>query len=271
MYVYTLNSKNNRVRYIGITTKSLDERYKQHVANAKNNSRNYHVYNWMNKHFKEFGIFPHIKLLDTANSIEELKNLETMYISNYKNLTNMTKGGDGISGLKWSESLYKKFSKAVVQYDLKGNYINSYKSMSEAAEAMTGNKKNNTKISLCCGGKRITAYGFIWRKKEDSFYKYKTEQNPTIISEEHKKILSEKMKKNNPSKKGILNSRSRPIGMYKNNEIEKVYITIEIARKEYPAWGIYKSLKTGEERYGFVWKYVDKDIVQSLEKSKIQQ
>ena len=48
----------------------------------------------------------------------------------------------------------------VCQYDLKGNLITTFNSMSEASHSVNGNKSS---ISKCCAGKLKSAYGFIWK------------------------------------------------------------------------------------------------------------
>lgn len=58
------------------------------------------------------------------------------------------------------------FSKAVIQLDLQGNFINEYDSITQACEAMGVNAKNPS-ISYVCKGKQKTAYGYRWRYKED--------------------------------------------------------------------------------------------------------
>lgn len=274
MYVYALIDENHNVKYVGITTKNIKSRYRQHIVNAKNNSRNYYVYNWMNKYYAKFGVFPDIILLDdSAKNIEELNQLEIYYIQKYDNLTNRTVGGEGTSGYKWKDIDFLKRCHEVIQYNTDGIYINTYKSLSDAAEIVTGDRKNNTKISLVCCGKRKTAYGFVWRKEGDPFDKYEVKHLPTVISDSHKLLLSNRMKihSNNPSKKGVDNLRSICIGQYLNDELVKVYPNRQFLKGHFPIWGVDISIKTGEERYGFLWKIIDKEIVQTLEKSKIQQ
>jgi len=56
-----------------------------------------------------------------------------------------------------------KHEKIVNQYDLKGNLINTYKSVKYAASVLG---KLPGSISLVCSNKRKTAYGFIWKYKE---------------------------------------------------------------------------------------------------------
>lgn len=52
-------------------------------------------------------------------------------------------------------------SLAVNQYDLKGNYLNTYPSIREAARAI-GAERWNSHISGVCRGKRKTAAGYRW-------------------------------------------------------------------------------------------------------------
>ncbi|MDQ1146608.1 hypothetical protein QE429_003435 [Bacillus sp. SORGH_AS 510] len=54
--------------------------------------------------------------------------------------------------------------KSIVQLDLKGNFINEYSSMKEAANEIG---KDYFNISACCRGITKTAYGFKWMYKED--------------------------------------------------------------------------------------------------------
>lgn len=64
---------------------------------------------------------------------------------------------------KWVELNRKKGGrKAVAQYDLEGNYIQSFLSQSAAAEAI-GHTGSGNQIGLVCSGKRKTAYGYKWK------------------------------------------------------------------------------------------------------------
>lgn len=50
---------------------------------------------------------------------------------------------------------------SVEQYDLQGNYIQTYKSAEEAAWAIFG--KRNSGIIACCKGKQLSAGGYQWK------------------------------------------------------------------------------------------------------------
>lgn len=52
----------------------------------------------------------------------------------------------------------------VNKYDLNMNYLNTFNSVTEAANDVNGSTGN---ISLCCMGKLKTAYGYIWRYVND--------------------------------------------------------------------------------------------------------
>jgi group I intron endonuclease len=54
-------------------------------------------------------------------------------------------------------------NKIILQYDLEMNFINEYRSASEAARKIG---KTHGNISNCAKGKLKTAYGFIWKYKD---------------------------------------------------------------------------------------------------------
>lgn len=62
-------------------------------------------------------------------------------------------------------------NKKVCQYDFNGNLINTFNSMSEAANSCITGKDN---IGKSCSGKTISVGGYIWRFYKDSFNKYPT-------------------------------------------------------------------------------------------------
>lgn len=69
------------------------------------------------------------------------------------------------TGKKLSIETKIKQSKAVLQYDLDGNFISEYYSIIEASRVVGGSHSN---ISKCCNGKYKSSVGYIW--------KYKTKQ-----------------------------------------------------------------------------------------------
>lgn len=57
-------------------------------------------------------------------------------------------------------------SKKVCKYDLKGNLLQEFKSVSDASRSIN---KNHSLISMCCSNKKghKTAGGFVWKYKEE--------------------------------------------------------------------------------------------------------
>lgn len=94
--VYKITNKINNKIYIGITSKGLSARWKEHLYNAEHGCP-YKLHNAIRKYGKEnFSI----ELIDFCNSWEELEEKEKYYISEYNTLQdefgyNMTEGGDG--------------------------------------------------------------------------------------------------------------------------------------------------------------------------------
>jgi len=62
------------------------------------------------------------------------------------------------------ESRIKRGSKVVQQFDLEGNFIKEYFSLGYVSE-LTGYSKGN--IGNCCNNKHKTAYGYIWKYKNE--------------------------------------------------------------------------------------------------------
>lgn len=68
------------------------------------------------------------------------------------------------------DDIYNYDSEIAVQYDRKGNYIAEY-------ELNEAKKLFGTAIVACMRGKAPTAYNYVWRYKNDSFFKYHTYNN----------------------------------------------------------------------------------------------
>ena len=94
------------VRYVGKTVRSLSRRLGNHIANAKGNRHNKHLSNWiiniLNKNKR-----PIIELLEECN-YSVWQEREQYWISQFPNLINLTKGGDGCPGFIQDESTKEK-------------------------------------------------------------------------------------------------------------------------------------------------------------------
>jgi hypothetical protein len=67
---------------------------------------------------------------------------------------------------KMSNIMKNKFNKPILQFDIQNNFVKEYSSLTEACEIL--NKKNRQgDLTSCCKGKQKTAFGFIWKYKEN--------------------------------------------------------------------------------------------------------
>lgn len=130
-----------------------------------NGYRNNHWNNVVNKH----GYYT--KIVAEGLSIEDAYELEMFLISEYGrndlgkgSLVNMTDGGDGC--VNWSEERTKNMieknrgnMKPVSQYNSKGELVDTYRSISEAAKQSNLSRQS---IRDCVNGKLNTSGGYAW-------------------------------------------------------------------------------------------------------------
>lgn len=263
--IYGLYDKDN-LRYIGYTSKSLEERLRTHWQTRTKKGQQCHRISWL----KSLKDKPVIKLIDKSDTLEEILQKEIFWIDFFrqqgKNLVNTCEGGIGSIGHKWSQEQLNERSLRIKQFDTQGNLIEVFSSISEAAERVTGNRKNNNKISCCCQGKygRVTFKKFIWRYFEDSFDKYPTKPSWNV-TEAQKLALSERQTTNNCMKGriGKLHHNSVPVNKLDvNKNIIETFDSVTEAQKKTGAVTIAKAIKTNGRRVGFYWEYANKDIVQ---------
>ena len=116
-YIYKIEFPNGKV-YIGQTSRTLEERKKEHKRCAKKGVP-YYVYNVLRCH-NMVDTFELIEI-DTADTKEELDEKEKGYILMYKSLDreygyNRTIGGDGVIGCVRTEENRKNMSEGIKKY-----------------------------------------------------------------------------------------------------------------------------------------------------------
>ena len=143
--IYTVTNKETKMVYVGLTTKSLEVRKKDHNKKSKK-GKSYAFQNAIATYGPE--AFKWEKV-DTATTIDELAEKEKAYILKYNSKEegyNYDSGG----GLK----------KSVYQYDVStGMLVNKYSSLSVA-----GAKFNLTKqdLSKVCLSVNKVSNGYVW-------------------------------------------------------------------------------------------------------------
>jgi len=116
--IYKIQFPNGK-HYIGLTTTSLEQRTKEHRSCAKSGA-NKCLYNAIRK-YDMVDTFELIEI-DTADTIEELCDLEILYIQDYNSHYengrgyNMTYGGEGTNGYVYTEEDKQKMSESAKKY-----------------------------------------------------------------------------------------------------------------------------------------------------------
>ena len=192
-----INSINNK-KYIGKTVRSSYlHRLSDHKYEIEHPTNNYYFYRALRKYrwdnFNIIILFQTQILDNTENNKKILDNLvlekEKYYISRYQTNNpefgyNLTDGGDGIVGFKFSKEAKQKMSQSrknkprknngnlsqpVLQFDLDFNFIKEWPSAAEI-ERQLGYKASQ--ISRCCNNNLDTYKKYIWVKKSNYFDGY---------------------------------------------------------------------------------------------------
>ena len=206
-YIYCITNLINSKKYVGKTTLTIDERWQEHCKDSrKERCEKRPLYDAFNKYGIENFKIEEIEYIENE---EELSKREVFWINELQtyghNGYNATKGGDGKCLYNHDEilELYqmgysipqvcKKIgcestivrkvlkahgiksrgtSKMIDQFDLAGNYIQTFDSTSDAKEwlfenGLTTNKNTHKVISDVCAGRRKNPmYKYIWKYKE---------------------------------------------------------------------------------------------------------
>ena len=96
MIIYKITNRINNKVYIGLTTTSLEDRWRRHLTEGRNINNKKHLYKSMRKHgLENFSI----EQIDETDNFEELGKLERKYIELFESMNpnkgyNLTAGGE---------------------------------------------------------------------------------------------------------------------------------------------------------------------------------
>ena len=163
-YIYKITNQINGKIYIGQTTRTIDERWKQHIKDSYGRIDDLTFHRAIRKYKKEnFKVECMVSAIeyDISSLKVQLNHLEMFYIDQFGSFGekgyNMTPGGDGFS------------SRAVVLYDYDGNVISRYSSVGDAGSE---NDISSSSVSNCCNGVVKGTRCGVFRYAEDPFDKY---------------------------------------------------------------------------------------------------
>lgn len=122
--------------YIGITTRTLRQRINDHVAESKRKNRKIH------KALRKYPIHDWcVEIIDTASTIEELKEKEIVYIQQHNSVNegyNLSTGGEASKGAKRSKETCEKISNS------KKGYKHTQEWKDHHRKVMTGKKQSES-------------------------------------------------------------------------------------------------------------------------------
>lgn len=139
------------VRYVGKTARSLSRRLGNHIANAKGNKHNKHLSNWIIKILND-NKRPIIELLEECE-YSVWQEREKFWISQFPNLINLTKGGDGCLGF-----IHDNLTKEKLRMAMKGRkHTEEFKqAMSLRLKGKPLSEEHKANIGKANSGKKAT-------------------------------------------------------------------------------------------------------------------
>lgn len=181
--IYYIKNKINGKIYIG-RSNNIYLRWSHHKSELRRNIHgNEHLQRSWNKYKEDNFEFKIIKECSEFDSYE----LEKYYIKKYNSCDdkygfNLSSGGEHNSTGYLNNSLSIK----VYQYDLDGNFIKEWSSMSEAERQLD---ISSSEISMCCKGKLKYSHNSQWK------YEYLDKIDPINVFDLHSKHNKYKGKK----------------------------------------------------------------------------
>jgi hypothetical protein len=170
----------NEIRYVGKTVRSLSRRLGNHIANAKGNKHNKHLSNWILSILKD-NKRPIIELIEECH-YSVWQEREIFWISQFDNLINLTKGGDGCKGFIHDAVTIGKLKKI----NLGKKHTQEFKdNMSKRLKGVPFTKEHKENISKSLKGKKAS---------EETKKKSSEAHKGIVQSEESKRKRSESIK-----------------------------------------------------------------------------
>lgn len=152
--IYVLKEPDTlKIRYVGITSKTLKQRLRKHLDNALYTKHNPHLCNWILKYYKNNQL-PIIELIEECTK-DHWQEREKYWITYFKDLLNSTIGGEGSFGFTHSVETIDKIKK------LKTGILQSDKTKLKRSKSLKGRiitEEHRKKIGIANKGNIYTHY-----------------------------------------------------------------------------------------------------------------
>jgi group I intron endonuclease len=152
--IYVLKEPDTlKVRYVGITSKTLKQRLRKHLDNIFYTKHNLHLCNWFLKYYNNNQL-PIIELIEECSK-ENWQEREKYWITQFNDLLNSTEGGEGIFGFHHSKETVEKIRK------IKTGILQSEKTKFKRSKSLKGRiitQKHRDKIGNSNKGNIYTLY-----------------------------------------------------------------------------------------------------------------
>ena len=245
-YIYKIKNKIDNKIYIGQTTQDLERRWRNHRKNSSN-------CRYLKSAFKKYGVENFEFKLVCITFDNQLDDMEIKYIEQYKCLVpngyNIRLGGN--SG-KHHEDTKRKIAatllknRKVIQFDIEGNRLNSFNSLTEAAEYVGC---SSSTIGHCCNEDIKTAAGYQWRYESNET---KSDAGIPPLAGRFKNSQKE-------TKKEVITQIPRKIVQFdiQGNRLKSFNTCKEAAEYVGASRGFITTccLKPNQTGKGFYWKY----------------
>lgn len=266
-FIYKVTNKQNGKVYIGQTSRTIEERWREHTTNATHDN-NLEYKNKFHRAIRKYGsggfIVEEQEKIIARNEDDlhrKLNDAETKWILHYNskdNGYNSSLGGDynPMYGIRGKDN---PCSVKINQYDLNGHFIKTWDSLADIAREF-GNQGNVIKVckSDRLETRKVTAFKYVWR-----YYDEFPDCEDILISNEEIEIRNNKKKGqfSSQNKEGLakaLEKTSKKVDQFDSNgKFIKTFDSIhEAARKVGRAFStIQSAIKRGNLSKGYYWKF----------------
>ena len=201
-YIYLITNKENGKQYVGKTAHSIENRWKEHCKNFQYLRDNMPLHKAMLKYGQDCFSIEEIEQCENEK-LDEREQYWISYYDTYGKGYNATLGGEGAikfdqqeivslwesgkaiaeiceiieaerhtvskvlieHGITTKQMKERGSGRPVLQYDLNGNFIRRYFSITLATQSM--GKDNISNIRSCCNGTSTSAYNYLWKYEDD--------------------------------------------------------------------------------------------------------